>query len=228
MTRLFQGLELVFGLVGALIVLILLSGSSLPFQSVGNSVVKLTGLDMSGGTGFVVKAKSGNPVTVTNWHVCRLGTAGAMWATKEGAFKNKALKILKDDNKHDLCILEAAPMPALTLGDEPTKFTALYVVGHPLLRSQTPAAGYFVSEVEQPILMGSPSDPECNGFRSPWGCIQTFTIGDTTVPTLPGGSGSPVVDRNGRIVGVVNSVDAQTGGAGVVPLRFVRDLLEQF
>lgn len=204
------------------------------------SVVKLlTQKDGGGGTGFVVKAKSGRGVTVTNYHVCshtkiKEGSDTFMLAYREGEFSEVKTKVLSYDAAVDLCVLEGVPGYPLTLGGKPERFKEISLMGHPLLKPLTPAKGEYVGEVSIDI----PLDPSEAGTCPPGSvaqvgffgtyCIMPLIVGDTNIFIFPGNSGSPVIDRNGDIVGVMESHDTRTGWGSFIPVRFLRTMLEKY
>lgn len=110
-----------------------------------------------GGTGFQIKAASGQNYIVTNSHVCE----GAL----EQSPDKTALLVIKDDGTSlrrrilensdftDLCLLEGMPgVSGLNLGDEPGLGETAYVVGHPRLRPLSISSGQTVGRHEVEIM----------------------------------------------------------------------------
>lgn len=110
-----------------------------------------------GGSGFQVKAASGQSYIVTNSHVCE----GAL----EQSPDKTALLVMKDDGTSlrrriiensdftDLCLLEGMPgVDGLKLGDEPGLGETAYVVGHPRLRPLSVSSGQAVGRSDVKIL----------------------------------------------------------------------------
>lgn len=209
-----------------------------PKVQLSMSVVKLQiAPDSGGGTGFVTKAKSGKPVTVTNQHVCvgsetKDKNGDYLIASRLGEFEDVKAKILDKDEKLDLCILEGVPGYPLEIGSLPSKFQELLAVGHPSLMEQTPVRGDYTGEntVNIPLPGIGVCPPGTTPVVSMFGlaCILKFVVGDTTMRIFPGNSGSPVVDSNGKLVGVMDSMDTRTGWGSFIPVRFLKDYLEKF
>ncbi len=205
------------------------------YNLMSRSVVMLTNAEgSSGGTGFLVKAKSGNNVVVTNWHVCQIGET-SMYARRTAEFRDVKLKVLSVDPKNDLCVLSKVPGEPLQLAPYDTsRFEELYVLGHPLLHELTPIEGRYVGETGGHILFPPLSDGTCpkglDQQMTVWGpaCDNNMTLGDTTVRIYPGNSGSPITDVNGNVVGVINSSSGETSNGGFIPLRFLKRILEKY
>ncbi len=218
-------------------VLIVVASSSCansPYDKLENSVFKLVSPSGGGGTAFLVKGKSGKAVLMSNWHVCLGAVDGRMVAVKQGEFEI-LVKVLELDAEHDLCVLTKVPGPALEVGEEVEPFAAIYTMGHPFLNPLTPSQGFYVQEVKDTILMPAKEDMSClEGFTQIFippffsACAKEYDLGQTTVPAYPGNSGSPMVDKQGLLIGVLNSTDGRSNHAGFIPLRFVKRLLERF
>lgn len=202
------------------------------YSDLAQSVVMLH-TSKGGGTGFLTRGKSGKPVLVTNWHVCRLVENGALIAERAKEFEIPVRPRMMD-TEHDLCVLDPAPGKVIKLGKEPHKFSAIYIMGHPLLKPLTPSFGLFSGEIRDTIVYPIEDSGECakggtavGGFFG-IGCAVTMDLGDTTAPIFPGNSGSPAVDANGDLIGVINSSDGRTGWGAFIPLRYVRAILDNF
>lgn len=206
-----------------------------PYYTLGQSVVKILNMGgTGGGTGFMVRTKNHKKGILTNWHVCSAADANKqMRAIQEGSF-DLIVKVVAMAPEVDLCLLTPVPLPLVPLAPVgPSRFDAVYTVGHPLLKPQSPAMGRYTAEVRDTIGFSTEADGSClEGFKfsfNPWQgplCLRELTLSDTTVPIFPGNSGSPAVNADGELIGVVNSSLATTGYGGLIPLRFVKAFLE--
>lgn len=198
------------------------------YKTVGPSVVSVTNMaGTSGGTGFTMTTKSGKLVIVTNHHVCERYT--------EMMLNYVVLaKVIERDFEHDLCLLDGHYGLPLEIGQEPRVYDDLYVVGHPYLNPKTPTQGNFLGEFVVPVgMMRGPLEGCPEGTVRAEGfffivCIKYYQLGQTTVPTHPGNSGSPIVNNEAQLVGIINSGDTRTHNGGFVPVRHLRPLLDKY
>lgn len=103
--------------------------------SVGSKVYMVRDSYRSGGgTGFAVKAPSGQSYILTNDHVCGVSSDGrtVLISGPEGSMRRN---IIAHDENSDLCLIEGLPgVEGLTVaGSGPTIGDTLTVVGHPRL-----------------------------------------------------------------------------------------------
>lgn len=197
------------------------------------SIVKVTNAAATGGgTGWI--ARSGNEnVIVTNAHVCQVAQGGfARIEDDRGAPYMK--RVLRENFERDLCVLEGIPGRALPLADAgPTRFQRLQVYGHPGLRPTAPSMGYYTGPGIVPIGFGADADGSCpdsaEQVDSIFGsfCVLHMELGYTTVPIMPGNSGSPVTNEAGEVVGVMNSADSVGNQGMFIPLPYVKEILEE-
>jgi serine protease Do len=142
------------------------------------------------GTGFIIDKRG---LIATNLHV--IGEARPISIqTAEG--KTLSVKAVHaSDRALDLAILEVAidELPALPLGDE------------------EPAAG------DQVVVMGNPHGLKhsvVSGVISGTRDIDGRTMLQLAVPVEPGNSGGPVIDMQGRVLGIVTMKSAVTENLG--------------
>ena len=211
-------------------------------HEVGSSVVQVLSPNGGGGTGFAVKADSGNEYIMTNKHVCEVAVNG--WLVikqdgKPGVFK----RVIYKDNKHDLCLVEGDKrFSPLDIGSDLYKGESMHVVGHPGLRQLTVASGEYIGYYIVELLDTSITDRnKCHGeiynlnalekyiYGFEWVCIRKYKSYATTAVVYGGNSGSPVVNKWGNIVGVVFAGNPkQNTDNFVVPVSDVKRVLSKF
>jgi S1-C subfamily serine protease len=208
-------------------------------KSIGESVYRVTDKD-GWGTGFAAKTKSGKTVVVTNDHVCEGLTDTARLRAGGKAWK---VKIIERYSKHDLCLL-AAPKgaKALEIADSKPEYREkIYTAGFPIIPDMTESSGEALSMDKDPLMYG-PGDPAtCKGekFRiemkqlPPFGmmapvCMLIAPFQNTSVQSDEGASGSPVVNKKSKVVGVISVVKGNIALAGMVPHSYVKDLLSKY
>ena len=196
------------------------------------SIVKVLNLaGTGGGTGWVTKAKGKN-VIVTNDHVCAVEMGGyVIIQTDDGRLGRK--KVLKRSAVRDLCIVEGLRAPALRIAPfGPRRFDKLTVYGHPLLKPTTPSTGEYLEDGVVPIGMGPNEEGNCQEgteeIESFFGkiCVLPMELSYSTVPIYPGNSGSPVLNEEGEVVGVMNSSDSRDNRGMFIPLQYLKEILE--
>ncbi len=196
------------------------------------SIVKVLNTEgTGGGTGWVTES-AGRKVIVTNNHVCAVAVGG--YARIESADGTPSVKrILRTSFVRDLCVLEGVDAPSLALAKSgPKRFDVINVMGHPGLRPTAPATGVYTGNGIVPIGFEQENGkcPEgserVDSFFGTF-CVLRMELSYTTVPIMPGNSGSPVTNQDGEVIGVMNSADS-TGNQGMmIPLTYVREILAQ-
>jgi S1-C subfamily serine protease len=202
------------------------------YRELSPSVIKLTN-GRSGGTGFLVTNSKGKKYIATNFHVCDPLSNQTMQAQLKGK-QPLLVKIIRYDREHDLCLLDAIEGPSVSISPSPIRdFESLFVVGHPLLHEQTPSQGRLVGESVVNVGMSTDPDGTCPKGTTPFrtffavGCVTPMLLAQTSLLIYPGNSGSPVVNFEGQLVGVINSADNYTAAGSFIPVRFLTKLLEQ-
>lgn len=187
-----------------------------------DSVVMLTPTNLTnrGGTGFLLNTPVG-PRTITNAHVCAISKDGTLLAHVDQK-PRQILRILKIDNKVDLCVLEPVyGVPALTMGaTDVSDYSTVFTWGHPGLRPLTLETGKAMPAQLIELFMGFPVDGLCKaGYKvevfSPFfGDVEICLISQmgrsSTVRTFGGQSGSPVLNSQGHVIGVIFAGDTAT------------------
>jgi len=188
-----------------------------------------------GGTGFFVKGPSGRTYILTNAHVC--GSEPTLYIDKEG-LEDKDLipaDVIDIDEDKDLCLLQGPIGQPLDIAEHVEPLTPLLVVGHPHLGFLTPTPGYLISRqvIEMQVDLGA---EECKGpglrmdtrtffILTVDICLKEYQAWHTSFIIYPGNSGSPVVNKEGQVVGVVFAANTATHAGLVVPLEAVKEFM---
>jgi putative serine protease PepD len=200
------------------------------YRNEGRGVVYIQSEGVSGGTDLFGQQQSGtatgsgfvvdkNGTIVTNAHVVD-GASKVTVSLEEGGDAIDA-KVLGVDNDSDVAVLKIDPsgkdLTVLPLGDSSKLVVGdpVVAIGNPFGLQRTVTTG-IVSALQRQV--DAPSGFPINDV------IQT----DAAIN--PGNSGGPLLDANGRVIGI-NSQIATGGGQGsvgigfAVPINTVKDLL---
>jgi len=157
------------------------------------------------GTGFVIDPSG---LIATSLHV--VGEARPVTARLASGQELEVIAVHAFDRHTDLAILRVAAtnLPALPLGDSATLATGAEVValGNPLGLENSVVAG---------VLSGRRTFEE----------IEMLQL---AIPIEPGNSGGPLLDRAGRVHGLVNAKSLLTRNLGfATPINLLKPLLER-
>lgn len=189
-----------------------------------------------GGTGFVTLYR-GEKAIVTNDHVCDVERRGLVRIRRSGEFETFK-RIIKRDFRHDLCLIEfsGSRIPPVVLAEqEAHTYSRVYVIGHPHLKPRTPQSGFNTAFMVDHIQyakrhsdcpLGSTPQKAETFFGVVEFCDLAIRLGVTNILIAPGNSGSPVVNGNNELIGVMNSMDRLSTG-GYIPLEDVRQFLTE-
>lgn len=208
-------------------------------QYVGSQVFKLTNHEQTGGgTGFVVKIPGKAPVIMTNSHVCLgiLKNSKRKTLLGHNSGKQFTLKVLSIFKKHDLCAVEAPKgYRGLSVGDEPSAGQLAAVVGHPSLMPLTVSRGQVIGMEVVQILMEIVDSPEKCEIKDkaifvPFmgiACVRQYISYSTNIQILPGNSGSPLVDKFGRVIAVMFAGNNDSLWGFAVPNEYLKEFIKQ-
>ncbi len=206
------------------------------------NVVYLITSQGGGGTGFVVKARSGKTYILTNTHICRAADSKPLITIYRG--DKYIVQVLKNYPNNDLCVVEApsTASSSMTVAKAVSFGEKVYAIGHPLLEPITVTTGELSSVVPVSIPVAQNVSPkDCQGatyriidmsdnaFAAFFGlaniCVRDLISNSSTVPILPGNSGSPIVNIYGNVVGVAFAAIESGVHSYVVPLEDIKDFL---
>ena len=208
----------------------------------------------SGGTGFALEAPSGQTYLVTNAHVCEHAlkdgnSDNLLLVIRDGGMLKR--QVLEISNKTDLCIIEGWPgIKGLKLGENTNIGNLVFAVGHPLLGSTTMTMGEVRSFEDVTVLRpifnnklfkGTPCNKAKNEAHMSPKFFETTRFGNskeclvsekkaiaTSVSIYPGSSGSPLVDKSGKVVGVMFASNTYTHWGYAVNLNNLSYFLKNY
>jgi len=179
-------------------------------KAVKPSLVKVTQFGREGasgmGSGFVLSAEG---LVATNRHV--IGDGRRLSVETSDGTVHEVTEVHASDTRLDLAILRIAPknLKALPLGDSDSLHQ-----GDPIVAMGNPV-GFDFSVVE-----GVVSEPARD--------VEGVPMIQVAIPVEQGNSGGPLLDRQGRVVGLVTLKSARTENLGfAMPVNALKKLLEK-
>lgn len=184
-------------------------------------IVDESGRQIGSGTGFVV---SPDGKLVTNRHVANAGAR--IFAKAANGRQYNVLGVLAEDSEQDLVLLkvDAQNLPTLPLGSADRIATGLPVamIGNPLGMDGTATAGRISGVRDRWIEIAATESYE-DGFRPK---IVRGSGLQVTTPVTFGSSGSPVLNAQGEVIGVVTAARGLSQSYAI-PVEVVKGLLAQ-
>ena len=184
-------------------------------QKVSKSVVRLTTLDSNGleittATGFAIKRKGNKTFILTNYHFCIETPDGDIYVEQisENVLAQKKSnlivgKITMMNLNTDLCLLEVKKkIPILHLSHSYNQFDEVFTIGNPLGIFPIIVDTYISGNVKREDFVFEEN-------RGPGNFILISQI------VFPGHSGSPVFNKNGKVIGLIM---ASMSGYGTVAI----------
>ncbi len=155
------------------------------------------------GTAFYIQGASGKTYLITNKHVCQ--NMSMLLVEEGGGFK--VSPVIKIYDKADLCLLTS------TSAVKGFKLASDYQIGEKI---ETIGYPYAHREESRGKVQELQYAPDFNNF---------YLV--LSASSHPGSSGSPVIDPDGKVIGVVALGNANPfiHFAGAVPLAYLKDFL---
>lgn len=222
------------------------------FDSVAESVLIIENMNGGWGTGFVTKAKSGKLVIVTNDHICDSDPPIFLISHRSSESLRSEIHIptmpILRDSEHDLCLIAIPPglkVEPLPIADEVYIDSKVYIIGYPTAPLLSSAQGYIRgTQTIGSIMERTPLD-QCKGKKyhietvsikrkdgkkqEEQRCIMTASFLFTDSLGEFGASGSPALNGDGEVVGVMSAITGQARPfAYLVPLNNLKKFLSKY
>ena len=189
-----------------------------------------------GCTGVEIKAPSGKIFTLTAGHCAEMLVNDSASAKDEDGVEFVIHK-LKIDESVDLMLMTPVGNKSIDVADKTYLHEHVRTLTHgamlPIFRTDGEVLNIIKIDVMKFII--NEEHPESDCPKTPWERIEPGLFGDACIMTLnsqlmsaiiiPGSSGGPAVDDDGRLVGIASN----TGGgfiSGFVPLKDIQAFLK--
>jgi len=223
-------------------------GPPIPFvyDKVLNSVVRLSVPRVGSGTGFYIAAND-RTLIITNGHVCDLSLTNTLVVIpNEYASKTIYANIIEKSDAYDLCALELVDKPyndimAIKLAETWKYSEHIYTAGYPQTNYLTVVDGYVTGITEFSFAYPFKISKDCVGKKfmlitqigvmNDNGSLEEvcYLRGDmltTTANSAPGSSGSPAINSDLQVIGVVMAAYGNNSYAGIIPVEYLHDFLD--
>lgn len=197
------------------------------------SVVQIYGQNGTG-TGSHVQLPNGKIVILTNKHICQMTGPLTVKSVKNKLVVERKIILISED--HDLCAIEPLDgVSGIKIGSAPELGDELYTLGHPRGDALNVSKGEYFDDKKIQLGQDSESDGSCKEgkpitqdtiFGPVTFCVIERTSIQLSTPTYPGNSGSPVLNKYGRLVAVIFAGNPSIENQGfAVPLSAVKEFL---
>lgn len=200
-------------------------------------IVNLT--ETGGGTGFYFKASSGKVYILTNAHVCEIAERQQLYI-RHFKEKIKLGKIIKSEARYDLCVIESPQQDhGLSLASYANKYKEYHLFGNPHLYTNVYAKGeiFDIQYVQIPRKILTNIDEQCLPgevkviidmvFFRVEACASNILAYVTNIRGYPGNSGSPLLNDQGKIVGVLFAGDPRTTYTFYIVLESIKEFTKE-
>lgn len=191
-----------------------------------------------GGTAFYVKAPSGKTYVMTNNHICVYAEKNKLILHSYSG-KQYPVKVIKTDEAKDLCIIETDSKQGLYLASSSSLYQKYHLFGNPKLYRWVHEEGEFFDATNVQLVHHVITDesPACDKsymrkqeidllFFKMNVCMTVHPSMLSNIKAFPGNSGSPVLNEQGEIVGVLFAGDNTTQYGFIIPLSTVKEFLK--
>lgn len=172
----------------------------------------LFGLSLRGsGSGFVVSTPSREYLFITNEHVC-VSEESKHTIILHNGDNVLGAHVLRMSKDHDLCVLESTSqiksgyLRSLIIDYNDRELGIAYIIGHPKGEDLTPSIGSIISfkQVMSPLF-------------------DSIVLSNRV---YPGNSGSPILNKYGHVMGIVEAADSMSNQGYGIPAFYLKELLE--
>jgi len=184
----------------------------------GQQKVEKKRIELGSGTGFLISADG---LILTNKHVVNAASEGAEYKVIMNNGKKYNAGVLSKDPLNDLAILKIDDhkLPFVALGDSDKLQigTTVVAIGNALGRYQNSATKGIISGLGRSIMASDKT-----GYAE-----SLDNVLQTDAEINPGNSGGPLVDLNGKVVGVNVAVDQTGQSVGfAIPINDVKSAIQ--